>query len=206
MLFFPSIAITLGDYDYDILLVSFVVYEYVYAANLLLNVSIFIVSGILAVLAQSTDSDHKAKYTVSIAILASVSIFWQSLMKQLDYGGRASLHDSAANSLTKILKLATLRSREQQINDLDDTLDDRKKKKAAELPDGLDHVDGSVPTSADAMSQKDNDTGSAASHQDQEVHVVDGEDHFVLSKQFEQGGSYIMQMIWILSSLLTLLF
>ena len=154
-----------------------------------------IVSGILAVLAQSKDSDHKAVYSVSIAILASVSIFWQSLMKQLDYGGRASLHDSAANSLTKILKLATLRSREQQINDLDDTLDDRKKKKAAELPDGLDHVDGSVPTSADAMSQKDNDTGSAAPHQDQEVHVVDGEDHFVLSKQFEQGGSYIMQKI-----------
>jgi len=142
----------------------------------------------LAVLAQSTNSDHKAKYTVSIAILASVSIFWRSLMKQLDYGGRASLHDSAANSLTKILKLATLRSREQQINDLDDTLDDRKKKKA-ELPDGLDHVD----EAADAMSQKDNDTGSAAPHQDQEVHVVDGEDHFVLSKQFEQGRSYIKE-------------
>jgi len=146
----------------------------------------------LAVLAQSTNSDHKAKYTVSIAILASVSIFWQSLMKQLDYGGRASLHDSAANALTKILKNATLRSREQQINDLDDTLDDRKKKKA-ELPDGLDHV--KEATSADAMNQKDNETGSTTPHQDQEVHVVDGEDHFVLSKQFEQGGSYIMQMI-----------
>ena len=79
---------------------------------------------------------------------------------------------------------------------MDDTLDDRKKKKAAELPDGLDHVDEGVPNSADAMSQKDNDTGSAhAPQQDQEVHVVDGEDHFVLSKQFEQGGSYIMQMI-----------
>ena len=150
-----------------------------------------IVSGILAVLAQSTDSDQKAQYTVSIAILASVSIFWQSLMKQLDYGGRASLHDSAANSLTKILKLATLRSREQQINDLDDTLDDRKKKKAEQLPDGLDHVD----EAADVTNQKDNDTGSNAPHQDQEVHVVDGEDHFVLSKQFEQGGSYIMQVI-----------
>lgn len=148
-----------------------------------------IVSGILAVLAQSKDSDHKAVYSVSIAILASVSIFWQSLMKQLDYGGRASLHDSAANSLTKILKLATLRSREQQINDLDDTLDDRKKKKA-ELPDGLDHnVD--VAISADVTNQKDNEAGSAAP-QDQEVHVVDGEDHFVLSKQFEQGESYIL--------------
>jgi hypothetical protein len=142
------------------------------------------VSGILAVLAQSIDSDQKAKYTISIAILASVSIFWQSLMKQLDYGGRASLHDSTANSLTKILKLATLRSREQQINDLDDTLDDRKKKKA-ELPDGLDHAD----EAADVTNQKDNDTGSATPNSDQEVHVVDGEDHFVLSKQFEQGRS-----------------
>ena len=142
-------------------------------------------------LAQSTDSDHKAKYTISIAILASVSIFWQSLMKQLDYGGRASLHDSTANSLTKILKLATLRSREQQINDLDDTLDDRKKKKA-ELPDGLDHVDEAI--SADVTNQKDNDTGSATPNSDQEVHVVDGEDHFVLSKQFEQGMLYIKEV------------
>ena len=124
-------------------------------------------------------------------------------MKQLDYGGRASLHDSAANSLTKILKLATLRSREQQINDLDGTLDDRMKKKAAVLPDGLDHVDEAI--SADVTNQKDNDTGSTAPHQDQEVHVVDGEDHFVLSKQFEQGWSYIMQR-YELSSLLTLLF
>jgi len=85
--------------------------------HLLFIPSIFItlVSGILAVIAQSnlaTDSLQEG-CTLVIAVLASFSVFWQSLIKQLDYGGRASLHDSAAMALSKIYKLAIFKAGEE---------------------------------------------------------------------------------------------
>mmetsp|Transcript_1463 Transcript_1463/g.2034 ORF Transcript_1463/g.2034 Transcript_1463/m.2034 type:complete len:127 (-) Transcript_1463:369-749(-) len=46
--------------------------------------------------------DHQNNITVSIAFLAAFSVFWQSLVKNWNYNGRASLHDSAAAALGKL--------------------------------------------------------------------------------------------------------
>mmetsp|Transcript_40883 Transcript_40883/g.69887 ORF Transcript_40883/g.69887 Transcript_40883/m.69887 type:complete len:396 (-) Transcript_40883:193-1380(-) len=93
--------------------------------HLLFIPSIFItlVSGILAVIgaqsnltyADDTANDGAATNSLhlAIAVLASFSVFWQSLIKQLDYGGRASLHDSAAMALSKIYKLAIFKAGEE---------------------------------------------------------------------------------------------
>ena len=46
-------------------------------------------------------------------------IIAKSLMKQLDMGGRAMLHDSAAVSLRRIYNLALMRSKEQSIFEME---------------------------------------------------------------------------------------
>ena len=43
-------------------------------------------------------------------------------MKQLDYGGRAMLHDSAAIALYGIYKLSEVRAREQKMCNVDEAL------------------------------------------------------------------------------------
>lgn len=156
LLFIPSIGITLG-------------------------------TGILAVLAQSGLYPERTQslFTLCIAILASFSVFWQSFMKQLDYGGRASLHDSAATALTHILSLAKIRSREQQITELNNAF---SRSGSTEL----ESVEGGVPvttgvTNQDGSGNISEEEGNVASVKSTEVPVVDGEDPSTLSKQFEQA-------------------
>eukprot|EP00578_Thalassiosira_sp_NH16_P018833 CAMPEP_0181087446 /NCGR_PEP_ID=MMETSP1071-20121207/6276_1 /TAXON_ID=35127 /ORGANISM="Thalassiosira sp., Strain NH16" /LENGTH=362 /DNA_ID=CAMNT_0023169333 /DNA_START=12 /DNA_END=1100 /DNA_ORIENTATION=- len=162
------------------------------------SIGITLVSGVFAVLAQSgLCSKHTSSWlTVWIAILAAFSVFWQSLMKQLDYGGRASLHDSTANALNKIFKLARMRAKEQQIEDLDDAYSKRSiSKKNSEQPlDGSKHEEECVPvtTTTGLMHQEitpDEDGPDEPEEKSSpEMQVVDaGEDHFTLSKQFEQA-------------------
>ena len=58
--------------------------------------------------------DHQNNITVSIAFLAAFSVFWQSLVKNWNYNGRASLHDSAAAALGKLYKTSELRRRQEK--------------------------------------------------------------------------------------------
>lgn len=144
------------------------------------SIMITLAGGILAILAQSGiySEDTKSAFTISIAVLASFSVFWQSLMKQLDYGGKASLHDSAATALNKIYKLALMRSMEQKSGDLGE-----------QLPDGSDNVEAGVhvltvgTNEENTKKEEDNSASGKALH----VPVVRGEDHTTLSKQFEQA-------------------
>ena len=106
-------------------------------------------------------------------------------MKQLDYGGRASLHDSAATALSHILSLAEIRSREQQITE-------RKKAFSRSGSTDLESVEEGVPVTNGVTNQAGSgniieEVGNVASVKSTEVPVVDGEDHSTLSKQFEQA-------------------
>jgi len=73
----------------------------------------------LAILAQA-DLDitnwsvHQSNITVAIAFLAAYSVFWQSLVKNWNYNGRASLHESAAAALGKLYKTSELRRRQEK--------------------------------------------------------------------------------------------
>ena len=106
-------------------------------------------------------------------------------MKQLDYGGRASLHDSAATALSHILSLAEIRSREQQITE-------RKKAFSRSGSTDLESVEEGVPvttgvTNQDGSGNIPEEEDNVASMMSAEVYVVDGDDHFTISKQFEQA-------------------
>ncbi len=73
----------------------------------------------LAILAQSdlnidNWAVHQSNITVAIAFLAAYSVFWQSLVKNWNYNGRASLHDSAAAALGKLHKTSELRRRQEK--------------------------------------------------------------------------------------------
>mmetsp|Transcript_13726 Transcript_13726/g.29846 ORF Transcript_13726/g.29846 Transcript_13726/m.29846 type:complete len:375 (-) Transcript_13726:186-1310(-) len=181
------------------------------------SIGITLVTGILAVLGQSDiyNSYHQNIFNMSIAILAAFSVFWQSLVKQLDYGGRASLHNSAAVALGKIYKISTLQSRRQKFTARDDDLDDRTKNKEQthdgstdgeqarglagreRPPDGytaLEHVEEGIPV---VRGETNQDGGGNYPEEEENVHVAPmnssesqvrgGEDHISLSKQIDQA-------------------
>ncbi len=76
----------------------------------------------LAILAQSDLKSvpegelevYQSNLTVSIAFLAAFSVFWQSLVKNWNYNGKASLHDSSATALGKLYKTAELKRRQEK--------------------------------------------------------------------------------------------
>ncbi len=92
--------------------------------NLIFFISAFItlVQAGLAIIAQTElkgypEEDwekHQSNLTVSIAFLAAFSVFWQSLVKNWNFNGRASLHDSAAAALGKLFKTAELKRRQEK--------------------------------------------------------------------------------------------
>ena len=148
------------------------------------SIGITVASGILATLAQS-GFYSVSTFTNSIAILAAFSVFWQSLMKQLDYGGRSSQHDSTAMALDKIYKLANLKRREQKINGLGNTFTHSNNKE---------HAGVCVPATFGAATNDDTSHGSSdpkegegASATPTEIHAVGSEDHSTLSRQFEHA-------------------
>jgi len=147
------------------------------------SICLTLVSGILAILlAQPGMYDERTQtvFTIWIAVLASISVFWQSLMKQLNYSGRASLHDSTAIALSRIYKLAKMRSREQQISDSDKTYNNGSKN--SEQIHGLESAEEGVSlmlgeTNPDGTTKENYNSSSGKS----------GEDHGTLSKQFDQA-------------------
>eukprot|EP00573_Skeletonema_grethae_P010382 CAMPEP_0201695798 /NCGR_PEP_ID=MMETSP0578-20130828/7648_1 /ASSEMBLY_ACC=CAM_ASM_000663 /TAXON_ID=267565 /ORGANISM="Skeletonema grethea, Strain CCMP 1804" /LENGTH=312 /DNA_ID=CAMNT_0048181703 /DNA_START=43 /DNA_END=978 /DNA_ORIENTATION=+ len=91
--------------------------------------SLFLISAIvtlaqagLAIVAQAgfksvTQEEREvlqSNITMSISFLAAFSVFWQSLVKNWNYNGRASLHDSAASALGHLLKTADLKGRQEK--------------------------------------------------------------------------------------------
>jgi hypothetical protein len=58
----------------------------------------------------------QSAFNITIALLASISVFWQSFVKHWDYGGKATLHESASSALEKIYNVALLRAREETAN------------------------------------------------------------------------------------------
>jgi len=81
------------------------------------SVIITLMSGILAILVKSTLVTSGKTQTVIalvIAILSIVSTFFQSLMKQFDFSGRAGFHESCARALNKLLMFSKLEAREAE--------------------------------------------------------------------------------------------
>ncbi|KAL7551148.1 hypothetical protein ACHAWF_014347 [Thalassiosira exigua] len=162
------------------------------------SIGITLVSGILAVLAQSglySDAIN-TRCTLSVAVLAAFSVFWQSLMKQLDFGGRASLHDSAAMALSRIYKVALMKSREQRIEELDSALAGRAIDREQVTRDVSADL-GKVEEGSPSMMEEDPNNGDSTFEERGTVSnagsmkaiksVPDGDDHLTLSKQFQQA-------------------
>jgi len=85
------------------------------------SVIITLLGGILAILVKSTLVTSGKTQTVIalvIAILSIVSTFFQSLMKQFDFSGRAGFHDSCARALNKLLLFSKLDAREAAYNSI----------------------------------------------------------------------------------------
>jgi len=93
-------------------------YEY---ALFIPSISLTLLSGILAILVKSTlVPSEKAQCAIAlvIAVIAVLSTFVQSLMKQLNFGGRAGYHESCSTSLLKIYRSSRLKIQEQKYNDI----------------------------------------------------------------------------------------
>mmetsp|Transcript_57648 Transcript_57648/g.64395 ORF Transcript_57648/g.64395 Transcript_57648/m.64395 type:complete len:244 (+) Transcript_57648:89-820(+) len=85
------------------------------------SVLITLMSGILAILVKSPllpDDKSETVIALIIAILANISTFIQSLMKQLDYSGRAGFHSSCATALRKLNTYQKLDAREDSYNSI----------------------------------------------------------------------------------------
>ena len=90
---------------------------------------ITLLQAFLASLAQAEADrleSHQSSFNLTIAFLAAFSVFWQSLLKNWNYKGRATLHDSAAVALGKIYKTTRLKVREMKANEDEDESKDKK--------------------------------------------------------------------------------
>ena len=90
---------------------------------------ITLLQAFLASLAQAEADrleSHQSSFNLTIAFLAAFSVFWQSLLKNWNYKGRATLHDSAAVALGKIYKTTRLKVREMKANEDEDESKDGK--------------------------------------------------------------------------------
>jgi len=83
------------------------------------SILLTLLSGILAILVKSTlvpSEKAQSLIAIGIAVISILSTFLQSLMKQLNLGGRAMNHESCASSLNKIYRNTILKRKEQQYN------------------------------------------------------------------------------------------
>lgn len=129
--------------------------------------------GILSVFAQSGGHNLDSRYTIAIAVLASFSVFWQSLMNKFDYSGRSALHDSAATALAKIYKLGSMSSKAHKTSDSNN---DSRNNSA--------NMEAGVPMTSDSSQTKE---GSSTPGMSVPEGKVRHEDHNTLTKQYEQA-------------------
>lgn len=125
---------------------------------------IFTVSAVLAVIANSSLAGEKVKGDINICIacLAALSVFWQSFMKQLDYGGKAMLHESCADTLGDIKKTAGLKRSEIDLLELSGALGLGKQNADSSKPVGAtDEEVGATPL--DSL-EHGNDNEDSANH------------------------------------------
>ena len=89
----------------------------------LFSAIITLLQAFLASLAQAESNGQQRSFNVTIAFLAAFSVFWQSLLKNWNYKGRAALHDSAASTLSMIYKKTKMKVRQFKANE-DESTDD----------------------------------------------------------------------------------
>merc|ERR1712238_76783 len=85
------------------------------------SVIITLMSGILAILVKSTlvpSSKAETVIALVIAILSIISTFFQSLMQQFDFSGRAGFHAACARALDKLYMFSKLDAREAAYNSI----------------------------------------------------------------------------------------
>jgi len=85
------------------------------------SILLTLLSGILAILVKSTlvpSEKAQSVIALSIAVISILSTFLQSLMKQLNFGGRAMNHESCSASLRKIYRNSKLKTKEQEYNSI----------------------------------------------------------------------------------------
>mmetsp|Transcript_19396 Transcript_19396/g.42184 ORF Transcript_19396/g.42184 Transcript_19396/m.42184 type:complete len:386 (-) Transcript_19396:144-1301(-) len=157
------------------------------------SIFITLATGVLAVLSQSDlFTEHSQSiFTLTISALAAFSVFWQSLIKQLDFGGRALLHESTAGALTKLYNTSDIKSKEQRITKLDNDINAPKDQKIPQQTRGISAVqmeEGNTGANQDSggnTPDEDKNDGTKPSG----AHLAESEDHSALSKQFEQATS-----------------
>ncbi|KAK1746685.1 hypothetical protein QTG54_002029 [Skeletonema marinoi] len=81
-----------------------------------ISAAITLSQAIMATLAQSKFKEEQGNMNIAIAFFASFSVFWQSLIKHWNYGGKSSMHESAATALGKIYNVALIRARHVRMN------------------------------------------------------------------------------------------
>ena len=81
-----------------------------------ISAAITLSQAIMATLAQSKFKEEQGNMNIAIAFFASFSVFWQSLIKHWNYGGKSSMHESAATALGKIYNIALIRARHVRMN------------------------------------------------------------------------------------------
>jgi len=120
----------------------------------------------------------QSAFNITIALLASISVFWQSFVKHWDYGGKATLHESASSALEKIYNVALLRAREETANFYGDTTDDE-----VTSPAETNDADGSGKV------EEGGTTTNAKSNASDEDNVTNESSNIfeTLTKQFEQA-------------------
>jgi hypothetical protein len=146
-----------------------------------------LIQALLATLAQANLYSERAQsfFNISIALLASISVFWQSFVKHWDYSGKAALHVSASSALEKIYNLALMRAREETANLYGGTTDggvrDELKSPAENNAEGSGEVEEGVNTTTSTKS-------NANDEEDQDKLSKESSNVFeTLTKQLEQA-------------------
>lgn len=156
------------------------------------SIGLTLASATLALFAQSqlVSPYNQMVCTISVAIVAAFSVFWQSLMKQLDYGGRAMLHDSTATALGNILKNAEIKRREQKMKEVRALISTGRSEQSRDGPMDLELAEGIQGTRGLTSQDGGGDTPSedATSKKPAPDDPVAGDgDHSTLARQFEQA-------------------
>ena len=127
------------------------------------SIMLTLMTGILGILVKSTLVPSETTQTVfalCIAAIAVLSTFMQSLTKQVNFGGRAGFHESAATALKKLYEKTKLSSREAQYNSIYKAL---KTDTRLSVGSNLTHLIGAVEeedSTADGSDEEGNNTAA----------------------------------------------
>jgi len=166
------------------------------------SILLTLLSGILAILVKSTlvpSEKAQSVIALSIAVISIVSTFLQSLMKQLNFGGRAMNHESCSASLCKIYRNCILKTEEQEYNSIYKSLktgkrvsigenltmdDDNESEEKEEDNDTKDH---GMLSSWKLAAKKDLDDKNHPEEKDDKKHEKGDEVESSITEKFQQA-------------------